>query len=207
MTDIASPLAASIRSFLETLATPAAAAEDRDGTLYHALRLCPGLLTKAFNAAAVPDDPHVRPALVFAEENGLSGIGRTYALPPGLDAETIEAYVLALRWTARAGLMTPQRYAERMQELGAALEEINPALAALAYDRTEAPAVFDVVMGVTSGFNTDDIQFFIDGNYFARAIADRAYADKYRRAEEGHSRIGWVPSPKTLDRIIAQRRL
>lgn len=207
MSQNAHPLAKDIWSFLEAIATPESATEDRDHFLRYALRLCPGLLTKAFNKAAVPLERHQRPALEFAEKAKLADIGQNWHLPAGLDAPTIEAYALVLRWATQQGRITADRYNQRLSVLCQTLEDLNPVLATLTYDRRDCLRMFDVALGVTSGFNADDIQFFLDGNYYSLAMQNRDYARQNNLAKQVTGvDMFWVPSPKTLHRIITQRK-
>ncbi len=206
MTVHITPLAQDIAAFLEYLATPALAARDTTGQLKVALSRVPPLLTRAFNTAAAPARQS-RPALEFEAAQNLRGIGHHYTFPAGVDAPVLESYVMALSWSAYHRV-TPQ-----LPTLGAlhkvidTLVALNPVLDVLRYDRHNFMQAYHLAMGITSGFNPRDIQFFVDGNTGQVAKKDPAYRQRLLRAEETlpARSLNWIPAPDTLDRIIKQK--
>ena len=207
MNPLPHPLTAHVDLFLDRIATPAYARQDQQGYLRHALSKDAGLLAKAFNTRALPLNRHQQPALALAAQFNLRAIGKKYRLPPGLTAARLEAYVLAQRWAAQRGLIAQDTYAENLRETCALLSALNPTLTRLQFDRGDTGRLFDLLMGVSSGFNPDDIQFYLAGNYYSVAMMQQDYAAKNNAAQRClGTDIGWVPSPRTLDKIIRQRK-
>lgn len=199
------PLIAHIHLFLKTHATPEAAAADESGVWKHILRLLPPPLSDSFNHAAASE--HLQPALTLQHTHGLSNIGQHYRMPHGLDVKMAEAYCMANGWLQHQGKIDRETTHENISALANRLIDLNPALARLQFDRNNLRHCTDIVMGVTSGFNTDDMQFFLDGNSYQKSMDNPAYAAKAAAALDalGADHLGWVPAPKTLDRILAQR--
>lgn len=199
------PLIAHIHLFLKTHATPEAAAADESGVWKHILRLLPPPLSDSFNHAAGRD--HAQPALKLQNTHGLRDIGTHYRMPYGLDVKIAEAYCMATNWLHRQNKLDAHTAHAQITALANRLIDLNPALARLQFDRNNQRHCTDIVMGVTSGFNTDDMQFFLDGNSYQKSMDNPAYAAKAAAALDalGADHLGWVPAPKTLDRILAQR--
>jgi hypothetical protein len=60
--------------------------------------------------------------------------------------------------------------------------------------------VDNFVMGVTSGFNPEDIDFYINEKRFTPEFDDWRILNRALREKIGFN-FGWVPSPQTVDRI------
>lgn len=205
------PLLPRIDAFLAVMATPANMARDIHGSLQHAIAKTDEdhLLQKAFNRVArKSSDRHQRPALLLQAEFGLTDIGCDYKMPEGIAHKKIEAYVLCLMWAYRQEQLPAAVFGPAMHELLDRMEDLNPELKRLRYDRTDARRLFDAAMGVTSGFNIDDMQFFLDGNYGYIAEKNPQWVAKHETVKRllGIMGPGWVASEPTLDKIAAQAR-
>lgn len=153
----------------------------------------------------------------FEANTGLHGIAGHYTLPGTMTPETLEAwmrgegaYFAAAHDIKQGGLppfsSIPSVHAEGQARLPIsisiieAIKSANPSLAALQFDPTDRIKVTQVLAGITYDSNPDDIQYFIErGTQYRNA-------DHAEMLTKVHSMTGahmyWVPSPKTLEKII-----
>lgn len=184
--------------------TPAAVRKDETRVLYYMNEMYRHALRNAFNAAANPH--HSQPAIETARRHGLRDVSGDYTLPRGLSAPVLETYFMVLRHMYLPK-NTPAQARTYLHDVLSRIETLNPQLATLSYDRNDVYKCYDVLMGVTSGFHTDDIQHYLDGNFYKKSMENPAYAAKHSAvvAHLNDNQLYWVPSPKTLDRILAQK--
>lgn len=195
-----------MRAFFDRI-TPAitAALAVWDQGMTHYMGLRPRVLGRAFDRARLPEAvQHDQPALRFQQAQRLSHVAGDYAMPAGLDARDVEAYVLSVFWAARNDHIGAGEMAGRLQKITAKLLQLNPQLNDLRFDRAAARSCFDVCMGVTSVFNLDDIQHFIDGKVGYVSLKDPAYRAQHNRILAACGHMHWVPSPATMTRIETQ---
>ena len=199
------PLIGEIFGFLKTYATPQAEAQDATGRWRHIRSLIPRA-QGAFNTAAT-DRSHQQPAARLSKRYKLTNIAGTYRMPQGLSAPVIEAYCIANATLAFEGKLAQEDAHDNLRTVIDRLIDINPSLKNVRCAMNQYRACYDFALGITSGFNSDDIQFFIDGNFFQKSMDNPAYAAKFNAActALGSDTLGWVPAPQTLDRIIAQK--
>lgn len=92
------------------------------------------------------------------------------------------------------------------------LERANPELKALTFDRTHAGETYNALMGVTSGFNVQDIDFFLklrrENKIPAMTVmndpAFKKHLDWMQNAASVCERPCWVPSLPTMENITGQ---
>ncbi len=186
--------------------TPAADSDERMRiVLGHMNMMYQHSLRHAFNTAAA-NPHHSQPAVEAAQRHGLHGVGGDYLLPRGLSAPVVETYAMVAMHVVRGkdGQETAQRH---LHDLLMRLEHLNPVLTTLAYDRSDVKQCYDAILGVTSGFNTDDIQHYLDGNFYKKSMENPAYAAQHAAVVKhlNDNELYWVPSPKTMGRILAQQ--
>lgn len=198
------PLIGQVFGFLKTHATAQAEAQDATGRWRHIRSLIPRAHGD-FNTAAART--HQQPAQRLSKGYQLTDIAGRYAMPQGLSAAVIEAYCIANAALAFEGKMAQEDAHDNLRTVIDRLIDINPSLKAVNCKMEQYRACYDFALGITSGFNADDIQFFIDGNFFQKSMDNPAYAKKFKAAcaALGSDSLGWVPAPQTLDRIIAQK--
>ncbi|MBI1215312.1 MAG: hypothetical protein GC185_05770 [Alphaproteobacteria bacterium] len=153
----------------------------------------------AENKAQLFDDCW-QPAVQFEKQTGMKGIAGQYNLPEGLTPKDLQNYSLLTRLSAGTGMISEAQATGRLDEVVAALSGRNPQLETLKYDRNNAGALNAVVNGVASGFNTSDIQCYLDG-----ASQDASYTQTLGKVQGklGKS-LGWVPSAETLKNVETQ---
>ena len=94
---------------------------------------------------------------------------------------------------------------ELLQEEAKKLEELNPELNKLKFDRNNVKDLWNVVCGVTYDFPVEDIQMFTDR--YREGVLDRIERGPIvndfikKHGLEGKYRFGWCPSDKTLENI------
>lgn len=205
MPRLVDPIRLEMRAFFDANARSLiAAVNGHDDGMRHYLGLRPRVLSRAFNRLRLPSREHDQPARRFATRHGFKDIAGDWRLPQGLRAQDVEAYILCLRWALRFAQLPPADYIARQERLLDRLFTLNPQLRRLRFDRKDTRKGFDLVMGVTSGFNTDDIQHFIDGKVGYISRQDPAYARQSDRIERIFGHMEWVPAPVTMAKIEAQ---
>lgn len=181
------------------------------------------------------------PALKFQRHFGLRDIGCEWTMPDGKTMyETEQALwyneILALNFPIET-ILTPELAAQRSDiadtfdrahKIADTLRALNPALRDIDVDPANWGELRGFIHGVVSGFNTDDIQYWIKGGRRGAdldGLRDRIYNESRKKPEEswypqsltdkfngfahamGVDRIAfiyWVPCPKTIGRIHAQ---
>ncbi|MGQ0526530.1 MAG: hypothetical protein ACT4OY_00635 [Alphaproteobacteria bacterium] len=98
-------------------------------------------------------------------------------------------------------LATDAEFSE-FQKIFDELRELNPSLRNVKVDRNDEKQVYEFITGVTSGFNPEDIDFFINTvpkMDQEKRLNYRAYCDLL----EGQNgvEIGWFPSPSTINKM------
>lgn len=155
-----------------------------------------------FKATGRALDIHwIYPAKELEEKLNLSGISREYKMPNGKTMLRVAKETL---------------YQDKnVTELNAVLKEIialNPELSTISYDKTHERNIVDFIMGITSGFNPDDISFYLqtqpkDYNHvLTKAQLERlAVCDIF--SEKLETPLGWIPSKQTLEKITQQKNI
>jgi hypothetical protein len=169
------------------------------------------------------------PAYRFEKASGLKGIAGNYKYPGGLnpvqfdDAWTwtfysngeTQLYPTALvdrgialpRVGAREEISeylarTPREIQDAFQGVLDELIALNPELKGVRVDRKNIGMVYDVINGVASGFNVNDINYYLEADN--SDTARRAYFEDPRRLRienETGARPCWIASPQTLDLV------
>ncbi len=141
------------------------------------------------------------PALEFEDRIGIAGVGRRYAMPPDHDMESLEHEIKRrIKWCA----ISLDERLKRAQDYADILTRLNPELQKTRYDRDDLTDVWHFLLGVTSGFNPDDIDFFINAD--REELRSGRNNDKVTNVLSAtfndHARLGWRPSAPTADLII-----
>jgi len=151
--------------------------------------------SEAFNAVT-----H-QPAWEFERANDVKGIAGRYVIPDGMTAYSYERRMLR---------SVKKNLAQSWRKLRLA----NPELSRIRIDKTDAFSVYDAHMGVTSGFNIDDINFFMALRQRIEAVAlyvrsSPVHGARLERIDAiCRARLQWVPSPKTarkMEKLLLQR--
>ncbi|MBK6896927.1 MAG: hypothetical protein IPH06_10090 [Alphaproteobacteria bacterium] len=155
------------------------------------------------------------PAHAFEQETGMTGISYSYVLPEDLQPENTRPessfHSLVNVWDAAAQNRLYQMVDETLAlNPGSGLERIP-------LDRTSPQAIQDFLHGVVSGFNADDIHYYLSlhgllssGNDDAGFQKIPGYKDRIAQAALEHRlghQLGWLASPQTIDRIKQQAGL
>lgn len=154
----------------------------------------------------LPLQDAVQPPALLEDAFALKNISQAYVMPKGLESRDVEAYALLLSHAVVRGEMTQEQRTKKLSRTFNRLAMDNKPLRALRFDKKDPKKLFDAVLGATSGFNTNDIQHFLDGNY--GYISERN--PKWNKLQKNISRhlgingLGWVPSMKTLHKIKRQ---
>lgn len=155
-------------------------------------------------------DAFGQPAVVFEQAHGLTGIAGRYRFPEGngLDRLSLQHRI----WPAYGVQHLPH---DEMVTIISHLEKLNPELVSqIQFNRNVPKELRDVVHGMVSGFNVDDINLFmkratsgIDPNklvYTAEEVARDAFEAKIMQRLKINNPIQWVASEQTLEKIWQQ---
>ena len=142
-----------------------------------------------------------QPALQFEKQNGLNGIAGQYTMPENVRPFDLERVLVK----AAATVAALPLYADLWERLEAA----NPELKNISI-QPEDPLCMDyALMGVVSGFNVDDINFFLKGH--KEGIPSYTYSQSpprfkrlYKEITQRTGGINWIPAPATLEKIKSQ---
>lgn len=147
--------------------------------------------------------PHFhQPPVDLEREHGFKGIAGNYKLPEGLKASELQGYGEILRHAAQAGELSVEEMNEKFDEVLLSLAARNPQLARL--DPGEDwLGRYNIVLGIASEFNPQDIQFFLD---IYPDIAPKDDGGHYAKLWENIRGLPlvWMPAPDTLISIATQ---
>lgn len=160
--------------------------------------------SRAYNLpAAGPLEDSRYPALAFARANGLRGIGQRYVIPNGLSAVELEDRIWArtfglwpraTTWNpnGRHKTSVPTHTPFHLRQLWQQMKDLNPALHKLRVRANTTDAVLTALTGVTSGFNLNDIQYYLN-------LEQRGWAPAYHSLR--HPLHG--PRIRQIDKVAA----
>lgn len=174
---------------------------DSNHMLLHAIALDPRGL-----ALPVPKNDFCQPPMVLEEKTGLRGLGVDWKMPAGLRPVELQIYGMLLAHAMECGDLSRAQGQGRMFEACMALAVRNPPLQALRLDGKDTRKLYDVMLGVASGFNVDDMQHYLDGKVFYISQRDPEWQSRNTQLGgllQGHH-IGWVMSIATMDAALAQ---
>lgn len=171
----------------------------------HAVKMTMPDLRGDFTRVAPREYEFSKPAKRLEQRHGLSGIAQDYRLPFGLSEIDLQVFCMLAR-ALRSDLQDSTTLVPSTKPLIDKVIRLNPNLHHLRFDKTDSKAVYDVLLGVASGFNPTDIQHFIDGNNGVKSRALPGYQDKLNEIDKslGPHTVCWIPAPATLDKIISQ---
>jgi hypothetical protein len=190
------------------------------------------------------NDPARHPAHRFEEKHGVSGIAGDYVFPRDMTAAAYEDYYTwefsphggiarhpgvfrdhdapesklnnlkpgpVARYVAEKA--SPE-YRALLAEGWRQLEAANPVLKKLDFDRSNGGEMYNALMGVTSGFNPDDINFYLKlqrdnvlpGLHIQTAPAFKVHMEWMENRMSVCDRPGWIPSLPTLEKIRSEFR-
>lgn len=169
------------------------------------------------------------PAHRFELETGLTGLAGNYRFPGSLRAKDFEdRYFWGNKGTPPAFLKEtslPEKeidvralggidhavahsspgFRHVMLQLWDKMVRLNPPLAAVAVDRANPNHVYDALHGAASGFNPDDINFYLRTRWIEGKMPALLIASGTRAVENLCGVMPeWITSPQTLDKIGEQ---
>ena len=142
-----------------------------------------------------------QPALQFEKQNSLAGIAGRYVMPENIKPFELESVLIKVAATTEAlPLYT---------DLWRRLEAANPELKSVFLQPDDPRCMDYALMGVVSGFNVDDINFFLKGHRegipsYTYSQSPQRFRRLYNEIERRTHSIPWVPAPATLEKIKAQ---
>lgn len=142
------------------------------------------------------------PAKQFEERYDVQGISQDYVMPSGKAMFKVAQHVLYAK--------DSELPLSKLNELLDDIVSLNPCLKSLTYDRSDERNVLDVIFGVTSAFNPNDIQYFLDTNSkigddkVLSSIMLERFLNTRAHAKMMDIDLGWIPSPQTLAMIKKQ---
>lgn len=169
----------------------------------------------------------LQPAQAFEQEAGVSGISRIYLMPMGRRPSLVESnlcrfvqenglvpYIvegdnrddLLRRFTRLVRGGEPREMARKhFQEIACELKILNPELRDIAFPPDSVSHLYDFILGATSGFNSDDIQHYLDCRSGIPRAEGMGDVDALHYKVFGkYPCFGGQPSPKTLSLIAGQ---
>lgn len=191
-------------------------------------------IIKSFSSSF--NDAARQPTRLFEQQTGLTGIAANYVFPhPFTAAEYEDRYVwlfaadgfkhiptvLTGTGLPEETMLSPDRRCgiyEFLQERSSGykdllhagwrdLERLNPETAQLVFDRNDIHQTYDALLGVTSGYNINDINFFLDLK--RQGVAPGMHAQTLPGYKDIHwniecmtnTRMQWVASMPTMEKI------
>lgn len=179
-------------------------------------------LSRTFNLAArsAGDRSTRHPAYEFQRNNNLRGIAGRYRIPGGYTApeyEDLTSRKMTRAMNKLAGgrgnrhnwrLMATAESPDFLQRSWRRLLALNPVLQNVKVDVKNAHDLFNAHFGVTSGFNPDDINFFLEQRHVGDGLPAKqarempVHGARIARVEAvAASHMFWVASPKTVEKI------
>ncbi len=92
---------------------------------------------------------------------------------------------------------------DKMMQVYHALAARNPQLLELEGFTGKDMNTFHTLMGVASGFNVNDMKFWLNGGTLSKGLRDPAYAESFQKANRWGF-TDWAVSPETLQDICTQ---
>lgn len=154
------------------------------------------------------DDTLGSPTLAFEKAHGLSGIAGRYAFPSEVGMDRLS--LLQRIWSSSGMNNVPQ---EEMTRIFNELKKANPeAINKIAFDHSVPKQANDVVCGMVSGFNVDDINLFmkrahenLPSTEWEGLLNDvKAWEIKIMQRLKLKPSIEWIASEPTLQNIWQQ---
>lgn len=168
---------------------------------------------------------HYSPVVNFEKETGLAGISGKYKMPDGKTHETVEfehqkesrKYIFATARIKEYASFLPSHINKQLAVIAEEgqkvclpkmlknfdkLVKLNPELKKLEVDRTDIEKVNDVIFGITSRFNVDDINGFLKREEFYSETKESKLHNEME--ERTGVDIQWHPCLSTLKKIEIQ---
>ena len=158
-----------------------------------------GSAAQAFNAAARREVLEHQPARDFESRTRFKGIAGRYIFPQGVKPLVLEEELVR----TKKGESFEAKFGGVFRDLLI----LNPDLHRLRFDKSSPRQFYSTMLGITSGFNVDDINYFVDLISKGEPPAFHLRSDPrlnalFRQAEHrADAPIEWVPSPETLGTV------
>lgn len=154
-------------------------------------------------------DTYAAPAVIFEEETGLTGISNQWNLPRGLSYAAFEQLLFpSLQCITKENkveqLSEPAKF-YALQNVYDDLVALNPLLGKLNSMRDNPHQLKNIIFGVSSQFNLDDIIYFNTTTVDDREKPDVVSLENAIAIRTG-TQVRWQPSPTTLKNILHQMR-
>lgn len=142
------------------------------------------------------------PSLELQEEMNVTDIAKQWILPVGWSEQKIGNFIYQCRCKYKKDSHS-KYHIVKIKELYNELVKLNPVLKNI--DCTTTRNYRDVIHGVGSKFNYEDIKYFIEkwlkDKYFTTEEAEE-YRKKLRELEVKYClSIHWIPAPSTFQKI------
>ena len=160
--------------------------------------------------------PWTFPAHEFETGTGFIGISGNWNIPGGYNDTELAVLLMDTHFEGMP-LFSTKTYSLSIEQASNLLDQfkaLNPALEDIDADRSETFDIFNIIMGVLSGFNADDIGFFVERDRKKRNAEITELDFKVMRSQEktrtaqlsdqAGAPIHWVPSPNTFENIRKQ---
>ena len=178
-------------------------------------------ISRAFNIASRrPGDNLSRhPALEFQTNNHLRGIAGRYKIPGNVTApeyedmmsQKVHAAIEALSDGKAKNFWDVLETTDPFDFLAKSwkkLVRLNPVLRKVRLDEGSAEEVYNAHLGVTSGFNVDDINFFLEQKRIGEGLPAKqahempVHGERLDRIDAvAKTRVFWVASPATAHKV------
>ena len=147
------------------------------------------------------DYDYKAPALEFEKRAGIAGVGRRYAIPRDHDMQSLEHEIKRrIKWAD-----IPMEERQRRAALYArVVTRLNPELERVRYNKSDLGDTWTFLLGVTSGFNPDDIDWFInaDREELRSGHNEELVARRLKGTFNACASMGWRVSHPTAILII-----
>lgn len=166
------------------------------------------------------------PMKEFEEKTGLTGLSFDYKMPEGKDASTVEIDYEIIRlgsgilydldrspnvFDFKPSVMPEQRqiYLCYVRDLISSLKDLNPELRGVALKQDNVDQSVDFILGVTSGYNPDDIAYYLskkwDQTHWMKTPHIRALNDSLQDIfNDKDLLVGGIVSPQTTQKVDQQ---
>lgn len=115
----------------------------------------------------VPDPLFQPRAIAKFDNNGFTGVAQNHVLPHDLTAMELNAFLTVLDIQTQKGIITPAQKAADIKMLLTDIENANPVIKSLIYDRNNQFKVEAVVQGVVNSYSAINLQHHVSSERMA----------------------------------------
>ena len=133
----------------------------------------------------------------FEKKYGITGISHNYKFPEDMSAREV---MLEQRYTSDG------QGVEWKKGMVDEIVNLNPELSSLDFDRDNSESLVDIIYGTTSGYNPDDIAYYLQmcalGSFSKRHVC--SMIEWFAECKMLDADISWMPAPETMGSIKEQ---